>query len=196
MRFRRGRGRSFASRGKGTREQVSWFRQDLSVSNVGPFASILSAVLFDPDTIHFNIVDERWTVRAIRLSWTFVQTVTVAGSLPAVKVCYGIQMRGRQEPPASPALLALTDQQADWLDLGEVLETAVVGTVIDGPANDSGYGSPFRREVRSQRKIDSDQVLSFDVAPKVVAPTLDTAPTVTRQTIEVHSSVLFQRTRR
>lgn len=191
--MRRSRGRSFAFRGKGQREQLAWFRQEFTLTNAGPFGTALAGTLFDPDTFQAGDLDERWTVRRIKCQVSVIVVVSVAGTTPQVLNAWGIALRGREEADASPTLAAAADRHADWMYLADFPIVAAAGTNV--ASTDSRFDTSLA-DVKAMRKVDNDQVIGIVIQQKGLDTADFTNPTVTRFSANVQSSVLFQRTRR
>lgn len=185
--FRR---RSFGGggRGRGTREQLVWARgiSSFTLSNVTPLGAI---AIFDPAVAIATGLDERLTVRRIKLGFQRAITASV-GALSAISFTdQGIYLGGTSETVRTPSLLAAADRQADWLYLRR--------SPFTNPSAGALLGiTPILEEdttidVRAMRKVDVDQ----QIVAVFSAPTALFATSWTITITEFHS-VLFQRTRR
>lgn len=199
MRFRRRSSRGFSRRG--TREQLIWARQNTRQVVTTGFGNPVSLSVFTPSGILASAtLDERFTIRRLRLQCNWKAVYTAGAQVPFYFVL-GVELLGQQEPAADPALAAATDQQADWLAIqacNAFIPSAAAVTIASNDANGitGGQNRLGDIDVRAMRKVNTDQSIVVTLNEKQVDPAVDGAPTRSRLVLDVHASVLFQRTRR
>lgn len=197
MRFRRSFRRGGFSR-KGTREQLMWRREVLTTSDAAAFGTPLALKIFTPSTFQTGSIDERWTVRRIRLS-AFQRYAFSAGNGQVLMLAGGLYMDAIDAAARDPFFPTAADQSADYLSLGFSGFTypggAVAQTMTAGALTlDRQEAQPLAHDVRVQRKVDNDQAIWF--VTNLKANATDGNPTETQHIITAYVSTLFQRTRR
>lgn len=193
-RFHRGAGRR-------PKEPVSWFRQEANVFNASAFGTAFGLTIFDPESVVFGTVDSRITVRRMKLEIfpTFTFTAAVAQGLV---LGIGVYMTDAAAPIRDPLLTTEEDQETDWLYLAHLpfAIAAGAGVVTPGDVASSIRGSQHFSwncpDVRSMRKVDTQQIILLTVNLKRLDAGTFAAPTQSRSGVVLDSSVLYSRTMR
>lgn len=189
MRF----GRRRMGRGRRPRNPVFWTRQDNVAAQAGgpvalTTAAPTSALTLFQSTIVDSGIDQRLTVRRIRLALNFQGQAVVDNDL---EITAGVVFTMATATVRKTTMALAVDQQEDWLDLWRIPINAVGGA----PSSLFFTPGPLVRDIRAMRKVDENQIIAiaFTLSRGENAGALSAAQTVN---VTVLSSVLFSRTPR
>jgi len=153
------RQRSFR-RGRGPRSRVLWDRL-LGLDAIQQPGVTTALTLGDPRLLPGSLAgfDMNRTLRRCKLevNWAVDLDVNV---IAWGEMVFGVCIIGRNEPVPSPLMLTSNDQEVDWLDLWNVpaytySSTTTTSTWLPAP----NASSALFRDIRTQRKLDIDQVV-------------------------------------
>lgn len=162
------------------REPVSWFRQRTSTALTSGTAAFVT--LFDPATEIVSALDTRFTIMRVRLELTFNWIVSAAGN-SITELDAGVFLK--EGTNRNPNLGSATDQEADWLSLFSGYPPGAAISNLDVAA--LGVDWVITQDIKAKRKLDVEQALTLGFIAVFAGTSL---------TLNMRSSVLFQRTMR
>jgi len=166
MAFRRMRR---APRGR-RRTKTLWDRAVTLVEFEGGLDPMLAQTIGDPRILPGSLAgfDLLRTVRRIIVNMNFTMELDLNVVAQGDMVC-GIYVGDRNAPVISPLFLTSGELEADWLDLWLVpWRTPATGNQSQAYPVDGSYPSTHR-DIRVNRKLDTDDVIIFVASPSTVS---------------------------
>lgn len=182
-----------SSRGSG--EQLIWDRGagTLQATAAAPAAG---AQIFTPQAFQVVDVDERLTLRRMRLTLDTLMVTTVGGGTAfAMCLYFGVYLADATAPTVSPDLNGNpVGQRTDWLSLWS--DFATVAVVIPGTtvSVNTGQRPPQQyADIKAQRRVDATQALILSIGAVAL---VGTPPGTFTVTTRFQFSNLYQKSRR
>lgn len=195
MRFRR---RLFRAK-KFPREPLNWDRISYTeqVDTSAVYSAVVQITLFDPTTVTVGNQDLRLTIRRIRFAFDF-QVVFAGGGNIQQRAFFGIYVARQGEPSRDPSFTSATsDQRTDWMwRSSQPFHPAGATDQFWIASTQNVLDNEDQPSVRANRKLDEEELVVMTARILRSDPSRDGAPTVSRQTLSVSSSNLYQRTMR